>query len=134
MGMHYTAWVNALGRNPSSPEAALGTIAPELAYLVRMNSKLQFVILHHIQRWRSPNGGRSCLHNRIVAFEGEVLPQYNLPLLYRFKKDDAELLQLQVMPTGAPSHATRFYRDGQRDDKFHWRVPPTPRIIREAQP
>ena len=59
MGMHYTAWVNALGRNPSSPEAALGTIAPELAYLVRKNGKLQFFALHHIHQWRSPDVGAS---------------------------------------------------------------------------
>ena len=55
--MHYTAWVNALGRNPSSPETALGTIAPELAYLVRKNGELQFSALHHIHRWRSPAVG-----------------------------------------------------------------------------
>ncbi len=117
--MHYTAWVNALGQNPSSPEAALGTIAPELAYLVRKNGEIQFSALPHIHRWRSPDVGRSRLHNRIVVFEGEVLPQYNLPRLYRFEDEDAELLQLQVMPTGAPSHAADFYWDGQRDDEFH---------------
>ena len=55
--MHYTAWVNALRRNSSSPEAALGMIAPELAYLVRKNSKLQLSALHHIHWWRSPDVG-----------------------------------------------------------------------------
>ena len=59
------------------------------------------------------------LHNRIVVFEDEVLPQYNLRRLYRFEDEDAELLQLQVMPMDAPSHASHFYRDGQRDDEFH---------------
>ena len=50
MGMHYTTWVNAPGRNPSSLEAALGTIAPEMAYLVRKNGELQFSALRHIHR------------------------------------------------------------------------------------
>ena len=68
MGMHYTTWVNAPGRNPSSLEAALGTIAPEMAYLVRKNGELQFSALHHIHRERSPDVGHSRLYNRIVVF------------------------------------------------------------------
>ena len=59
------------------------------------------------------------LHNRIVIFEGEVLPQYSFPRLYRFEDEVAELLQLQVRPTGAPSHAAHFYRDGQQENEFH---------------
>ena len=49
-------------------------------------------------------------HNRIVAFEGEVMPQYNIPLQHHFAEEDAALLQLQELPTSALSHAAEFYR------------------------
>jgi len=62
--------------------------------------------------------GRSSLHNRIVAFEGEVMPQYNVPLLHRFVKEDAAPLQLQELPTSAPSHAAEFYLGGKKTTIF----------------
>jgi hypothetical protein len=79
MGMHYTAWVNALGRNPSSPEAALGTIAPELAYLVRKNGKLQFSALHHIHRWRSPDVGASVCTTALWVLKVRCCPITSSP-------------------------------------------------------
>ena len=113
-GPHYTAWLNALGRTPSSPEAALGLSAPELAYLAMMNGEQEFPVLHNVHRWIASERGRSSLHNRIVAFEGEVMPQYNIPRLHRFAEEDAALLQLQELPTSAPSHAAEFYRGGKK--------------------
>jgi len=82
LGHHYNAWVTALSRNPASPEAALGPVSPELAYLVRMNGKDQFSVLHHLHRWKAPEGVRSRLDNCIVAFEGEVQDRYGLPILF----------------------------------------------------
>jgi hypothetical protein len=68
---------------------------------------------------------RSRLNNRIVAFEGEVRSEYGLPLLFCFDKEDEKLLQLQLLPSGLANHAADFYRDGQRDEEFHWgQVPP----------
>jgi len=49
-GPHYTAWLNALGRTPSSPEAALGSSAPELAYLAMMNGEQELPVLHNVHR------------------------------------------------------------------------------------
>jgi hypothetical protein len=113
-GPHYTAWLNALGRTPSSPEAALGLSAPELAYLAMINGEQEFPILHNVHRWIASERGRSSLHNRIVAFEGEVMPQYNVPLLHHFAEEDVALLQLQELPTSTPSHAAEFYRDSEK--------------------
>ena len=125
MGIHYKAWTQALSRTPSSPVAAVDRIAPELAYLVRMNGESEFSVLHHLHRWRSPEGVRSRLNNRIVAFEGEVRSEHGLPLLFRFDEDDDKLLQLQLLPSGLANHAADFYRDGQQDDEFHrGQVPP----------
>ena len=42
------------------------------------------------------------------------MPQYNVPLLHCFAEEDAALLQLQELPTSAPSHAAEFYRDGEK--------------------
>ena len=56
-GLHYTAWLNALGRTPSSPEAALGSSAPELAYLAMMNGEQEFPVLHNVHRWIASRGG-----------------------------------------------------------------------------
>jgi len=93
-GLHYTAWLNALGWTPSSPEAALGSSAPELAYLTMMSGEQVFLILHNVHRWIASKRGCSSLHNRILAFEGKVMPQYNVLLLHRFAEEDAALLQL----------------------------------------
>ena len=123
-GPHYTAWLNALGRTPSSPEAALGSSAPELAYLAMMNGEQEFPVLHNVHRWIASERGRSSLHNRIVAFEGEVMPQYNVPLLHRFAEEDAALLQLQELPTSAPSH--RVLPRWRKDNDFHLRPVPPP--------
>ena len=79
-----------------------------------MNGKQEFPVLHNDHRWIVSERGRSSLHNRIVAFKGEVMPQYNVPLLHRFAEEDAALLQLQELPTSAPSHAAEFYRDGEK--------------------
>ena len=108
MGPDYTAWLNSLERNPASPEAALESTTPGRSYLAMMNGEQEFSVLHSVHRWTAAEGGRRSLHNRIVAFEGEVMPQYNVPLLYRFEEDDATLLQLEELPTTAPSHATEF--------------------------
>jgi len=125
MGIHYKAWTQALSRTPSSPAADVDRIAPELAYLVRMNGESEFSVLHHLHRWRSPDGVRSRLNNQIVAFEGELRSEHGLPLLFRFDEDDDKLLQLQLLPTGLANHAADFYRDGQQDDAFHrGQVPP----------
>ena len=48
MGIHYKAWTQALSRTLSSPVAAVDRIAPELAYLVRMNGESEFSVLHHL--------------------------------------------------------------------------------------
>ena len=79
-----------------------------------MNGEQEFPVLHNVHRWIASERGRSSLHNRIVAFEGEVMPQYNVPLLHHFAEEDAALLQLQELPTSAPSHAAEFYRDGEK--------------------
>ena len=133
MGPDYTAWLNSLERTPSSPEAALGSTTPGRAYLAMMNGEQEFSVLHSVHRWTAAEGGRRSLHNRIVAFEGEVMPWYNVPLLYRFEEDDATLLQLEELPTTAPSHAAEFYRDGERDNSFIC-APSRPRRTIQATP
>ena len=54
-----------------------------------------------------------------MAFEGEVLDGHGLPCLWRFAEDDERLLQLRPLSVEALEYATKFYRDGERDDAFH---------------
>ena len=90
-----------------------------------MNGESEFSVLHHLHRWRSPDGVRSRLNNQIVAFEGEVRSEHGLPFLFCFDEDDDKLLQLQLLPSGLANHAADFYRDGQQDNEFHrGQVPP----------
>jgi hypothetical protein len=51
-------------------------------------------VIHHLFRWKAPDGGHSRLDRRIVAFEGEVLDAHGLPRLWRFAEEEEKLLQL----------------------------------------
>ena len=113
-GANYTAWVRALRRDRTSPEAAIHQDAPERVYLAIMNGAKHLLVLHHLHRWKAPNGGRSRLDGCIVAFEGEVRDVNAPPLLWRFDEEEKVLLQLggtqrqpSIMPLVSNLQATR---------------------------
>ena len=62
---------------------------------------------------------RSFVDGCIVAFEGEVRDVNGLPLLWRFDEEEEVLLQLSELPATALHHAASFYREGDKDDRFH---------------
>ena len=71
-GANYAAWVGALRWDSTCPEVAVHQDAPKRVYLAVMNWAKHLSVLHHLHRWKAPNGGRSRLDGCIVAFEGEV--------------------------------------------------------------
>jgi hypothetical protein len=94
----YEAWVEALRQAPGSPEAALNPRAPKQAYLAILNGAKHFSVLHHLHQWKAPDRVRSHIEGCIVAFEGEVWDKYCLPFLWRFDKNNEDLLQLVHLP------------------------------------
>jgi len=102
-----------------NPDAAITDGALEWAYLVVMNGGMHMSVIHHLFRWKAPEGGRSCLDGRIVASEGEVLDGHGFPRLWRFAEEEEKLLQLRPLSAKALEYAARFYQDGDRDDAFH---------------
>jgi hypothetical protein len=50
-----------------------------------------------------------------VVFEGEVRGEYGLPLLWRFKEDDEDLLQLAHLQAKLSTQAALFYQRGDWD-------------------
>ena len=119
VGTDYAAWLRDLQEDPMNPDAAITDGALERAYLVVMNGGAHMSVIHHLFRWKAPEGGRSRLNGRIVAFEGEVLDGHGLPRLWRFAEEEEKLLQLRPLSAEALEHAARFYQDGDKDDKFH---------------
>jgi hypothetical protein len=125
VGADYTAWLWDLWEDPTNPNSVITDRAPERAYLVVINRGEHMLVIHHLFRWKAPDGGRSCLDGRIVAFEGEVLDIHGLPRLWSFAKDEERLLQLWSLSVEALEYAAKFYRDGDRDDVFHnWQTLP----------
>jgi len=124
VGANYAAWLRDLWGNPTNPDSVITDRAPERAYLVVMNRGKHMSVIHHLFRWKAPEGGRSCLDGHIVAFEGEVLDGHGLPRLWSFAEDEERLLQLRPLAIEALGYAARFYQDGDRDDEFHDRQTP----------
>ena len=118
-GTDYAAWLRDLRGNPTNPDAVITDRAPERAYLVVMNRGQHVSVIHHLFRWKAPEGGRSRIDGRIVAFEGEVLDGHGLPRLWSFAEDEERLLDFRPLSVEALEYAARFYRDGDRDDVFH---------------
>jgi hypothetical protein len=116
---NYAAWVQALKQDPMSPEAAINEEAPERAYLAIMNGTTHLSVLQRLHQWKAPDGGRSRFDGCIVAFEGEARDAHGLPLLWKFDKQEELLLQRCQLPASALRHATLFYPDGNKDDRFH---------------
>ncbi len=84
-------------------------------------------VLHRLHRWKAPNGGRSCFDGCIVAFEGEAWDAHGLPLLWKFDKQEELLLQRCRLSVSALHHASVFFRNSNKDDRFHTcRTPPLP--------
>jgi len=115
----YAAWQRDLRGNPRTPGSVITDRAPERAYLVAMNGGDHFSVIHHLFRWKAPEGGRSRLDGRLVAFEGEVLDGHGLPRLWSFAEDEERLIQLWPLSVSALEYAAKFYQDGDRDDEFH---------------
>jgi hypothetical protein len=111
--------VQALKQDPMSLEAAINEKAPERAYLAVMNGATHLSVLQCLHRWKAPNGGCSCFDGCIVAFEGEARDAHGLPLLWKFDKQEELLIQCCQLPASALRHATLFYRDSDKDDRFH---------------
>ena len=107
-----------------NPDAAITDGAPERACLVVMNRGAHVSVIHHLFRWKAPDGGCSRLDGCIVAFEGEVLDAHGLPHLWRFAEEEEKLLQLRPLSAEALEYAAMFYQDGDRDDEFHNRQTP----------
>ncbi len=126
IGANYKAWVEALCQVPGSPEAALIPRAPKRAYLAILNGAKHFSVLHHLHRWKAPEGARSPFEGCIVAFEGEVRDKYGLPLLWKFKEDDEDLLQLAHLPANLSTQAALFYQRCDWDERFHNQAIPPP--------
>jgi hypothetical protein len=125
VGADYAAWQRDLWEDPTNPDAAITDGAPERAYLVVMNRGTHMSVIHHLFRWKSPDGGCSCLDGCIVAFEGEVLDAHGLPRLCRLAKEEEKLLQLRPLSAEVLEDAAMFYQDGDRYDEFHNRqIPP----------
>jgi len=131
VGADYAAWLRDLRGNPTTPGSVITDRAPEQAYLVVMNGGYHFSVIHHLFQWKAPEGGRSRLDGRLVAFEGEVLDGHGLPRLWSFAEDEERLLQLRPLSVEALKYATKFYQDGDRDDEFHNRQT-VPRGVRGA--
>jgi hypothetical protein len=53
---------------PTNPDADITDRAPERAYLVVMNGGAYMSVIHHLFRWKAPDGGRSRLDGRIVTW------------------------------------------------------------------
>jgi hypothetical protein len=123
-GADYAAWLLDLREDPTNPGAAITDRARERAYLVVMNGGAYMLVIHHLFRWKAPDGGQSHLDRRIVAFEGEVLDGHGLPHLWRFAEEEEKLLQLRPLSANVLEYAAMFYRDGDRDDEFHNRQTP----------
>jgi hypothetical protein len=124
VGADYAAWLRDLRGNPTNPDSVITDREPERAYLVVMNCGKHMSVIHHLFRWKAPEGGRSRLDGRIVAFEGEVLDGHGLPRLWSFAKDKERLLQLRPLAVKALAYAARFYQDGDWEDEFHDRQTP----------
>ncbi len=118
-GADYAAWLRDLRGNPTNPDSVITDRAPERVYLVVMNRGHHMSVIHHLFRWKAPEGGRSRIDGRIVAFEGEILDGHGLPRLWSFAEDEERLLQLRPISVEALEYAARFYRNGDRDDVFH---------------
>jgi hypothetical protein len=119
IGANYAAWVQALKQDPTSPEAAINEEAPERAYLAVMNGATHLSVLHRLHQWKAPNGGRSCFDGCIVDFVGVAWDAHGLPLLWKFDEQEELLLQCRQLPASAHHHASMFYRDGNKDDRFY---------------
>ena len=124
VGADYAAWLQDLWEDPTNRDAAITDGAPEWVYLVVMNRGTHMSVIHHLFRWKAPDGGRSCLDGHIVAFEGEILDAHGLTHLWRFAEEEEKLLQLRPLSADVLEYATMFYRDGDRDDEFHNRQTP----------
>ena len=61
VGADYAAWLRDLRGNPTNPDSAITNRAPEWAYLVVMNGGDHLSVIHHLFRWKAPEGGRSRL-------------------------------------------------------------------------
>jgi hypothetical protein len=119
IGADYTAWVQALKQDPMSPGAAIYEEAPKRTYLAIMNGATHLLVLQCLHRWKAPDGGRSRFDGCIVAFEGEARDTHGLPLLWKFDEQEELLLQRRPLPASALHHASVFYRDGDKDNRFH---------------
>ncbi len=115
MGADYAAWLQDLRGNPTNPCLVITDRASERAYLVVMNGGNHLSVIHHLFRWKAPEGGHSCLDGRLVAFEGEVLDRHGLPRLWSFAEDEERLLQLWPLSVKALEYAAKFYQNGDRD-------------------
>ena len=92
-----------------------------------MNRGAHVSVIHHLFRWKAPDGGRSRLDRCIVDFEGEVLDAHGLPHLWRFAEEEEKLLQLRPLSAEVLEYAAMFYQqdgDRDRDDEFHDRQTP----------
>ena len=92
-----------------------------------MNRGAHVSVIHHLFRWKAPDGGCSRLDGCIVAFEGEVLDAHGLPHLWRFAEEEEKLLQLRPLSAEVLEYAAMFYQqdgDRDRDDEFHDRQTP----------
>ena len=102
------------------PEAVL-VHAPGREYLAVLNGARCFSVLHNLHRWKAPTGTRSRFNGRIVAFEGEVLDQHGLPLLFwSFEEEDEDLLQFYSFPS-ACRHVS--FPRGISTSNACWHVP-----------
>jgi len=124
VGADYAAWLRDLWEDPTNPDVAITDGAPEQAYLVVMNRGAHMAVIHHLFWSKASDGGRSRLDGRIVAFEGEILDAHGLPRLWRFAEEEEKLLQHRPLSADILEYATMFYRDGDRDYKFHNRQTP----------
>jgi hypothetical protein len=83
IGADYAAWVQALRQDPANLEAAINKVTHKRAYLAIINGAKHLSVLHHLHRWKTPDGGQSHLDGCIVAFEGEVQDAHSLPLVWK---------------------------------------------------
>ena len=125
-GPHYTAWLNALGRTPPSPEAALGLSAPELAYLAMMNGEQEFPVLHNVHRWiASERGGAAVCTTALWHLKkGDAPVQYSPTTSFCRRRGGATAAPRTA--NERPITCRRVLPVRRKDNDFHLRPVPPP--------
>jgi hypothetical protein len=105
-------------------ESALGPKAKRRTYLVMLNAKGVFLVMHGLQWWAGAPGRAHNQRGKMVAFEGEVRTGTNAPNLFRFEEPEEQLHQLLTLPLVLLSNMARYYADRANNEYYFTTVAP----------